>query len=362
MQTRAAAEDENIRRRYLELRYDGDRKISGVAMPYGDVAELPWGEKERFEPGAFGDLAGADVILNVQHQREMSVARTGGAGLMLDDSDTALRISAELLETTDGEDALAKVRAKVLRGLSIEFIPEKYRWEGDDRDTIVIEKAELRNIAIVDRPAYPQAMINARQRDTKAQEADMNEEQIRALIEEMLAKRGEQTGEPLDVSAIVTGVTESVETQVREQVDEAIKARDEAQEAQKRAEDEKVAAEKVATEERAQIEADAEARAELIGQVRELLPKDYDTKGKTVKDILVTSVGDEVADADKRSEDYLLAKVEGILERRDDAQTGLRNSQVDGTTTTTTSTASEAPVNITRLIEQRNAKRSAATN
>ena len=87
---------------------------------------------------------------------------------------------------------------------------------------------------------------------------------------------------------------------------------------QKRAEDEKAELESKATEDRAQIEADAEKRAELIASVRsaELLPKDFDPKGKTVKEILVAAAGDEVKEAAGRSEDYLEAKVEGIIERR----------------------------------------------
>ena len=48
----------------------------------------------------------------------------------------------------------------------------------------------------------------------------------------------------------------------------------------------------------------------------ELLPQDFDPKGKTVKEILVAAAGDEVKEAADRSEDYLEAKVEGIIERR----------------------------------------------
>ena len=51
-------------------------------------------------------------------------------------------------------------------------------------------------------------------------------------------------------------------------------------------------------------------------QVRSLLPKDFDTKGKTRKEILVAACGDEVEDSENRTEDYLHAKAEGIIERR----------------------------------------------
>ena len=51
--------------RYVELRYDGERTISGVAMRYGDVATLyDHGDgkvQEKFEPGCFGNVRGLDV-------------------------------------------------------------------------------------------------------------------------------------------------------------------------------------------------------------------------------------------------------------------------------------------------------------
>ena len=145
--------------RRFELRYSDDgREVTGTAIKYGDVATLPWG-RERFEPGAFGDLGGADVILNVQHDRQNPLCRTDGGGLFLSDDGGELSIKADLPETTAGNDTLTQVRGRVLRGLSIEFIPTKHRFEGDVQ---VIEAAVLDSISIVDRPAYPESTIQAR--------------------------------------------------------------------------------------------------------------------------------------------------------------------------------------------------------
>ena len=60
----------------------------------------------------------------------------------------------------------------------------------------------------------------------------------------------------------------------------------------------------------------ADERADLLILVRDLLPKDFVSRGKTNVEILVAAVGEEVKDADKRSADYLMAKVEAIVERR----------------------------------------------
>ena len=150
---------------YVELRHEADSRIlRGTAMPYGQVAKMPWG-KERFEPGAFGDdVESLDVILNVQHERGQAIARTGGGGLVLEDSPEALRIRAELPNTREADDTLARVRARILRGFSVEFRAIRERFEGDTR---IIDQAALVNIGIVDRPAYDQdqAYIEARARE-----------------------------------------------------------------------------------------------------------------------------------------------------------------------------------------------------
>ena len=150
-----------VERRFVELRAEPEgRRLSGVAVRYGDTARLPWGE-ERFEPGAFGDVAGADVILNVQHERTRPIARTGGAGLALVDTSERLAIRADIPPTKDGDDALALVRAGVLRGLSVEFRAVAERIEGGVR---VIERAVLSAVGIVDTPAYPASEVEARRR------------------------------------------------------------------------------------------------------------------------------------------------------------------------------------------------------
>ena len=132
--------------------------MSGTLIRYGDVAALPWG-RERFEPGAFGDVSRADVILNSHHEKSRPLARTGGGGLELIDTREALNIRAELPRTQDGLDCVALILGGVLRGLSLEFSAVAERTDGDTR---IVERAELRGLAVVDRPAYPDSLVQAR--------------------------------------------------------------------------------------------------------------------------------------------------------------------------------------------------------
>ena len=339
---RYAHDDGGAQRRFYELRFDPDeRRVSGTAMRYGDTAELPWGEKERFEPGAFGEVGGLDVILNVQHNRSKLVARTGGGGLTLMDGGGQLTVEAVLPDTTDARDAVANIQAKILRGLSVEFMPEETRTEGD---TIIVEKAVLRNIGIVDRPAYPKSKLIPRHEGD-----DMKPEEIKDLIQrtvkEAIETRAQSDG-AIDAGAIATAVgsaladtLEKIPTaeSVRAQVDDALKARDDAQADKEKAEQERAAA-----------ESQVEARADLLVMLKPLLPDGTETRGKSNHDLLVLAVGDEVEDAAKRSEDYLLAKVESIAERRAAAGTG---SQPGGRPTPGQPTpgASKAPIDIISL-------------
>ena len=119
------------------------------------------GVLERFRPGAFGDVAMLDVILNSHHQRTVPLARTAGGGLNLIDSKDGVEFVAELPETTAADDVLALVRSKVLRGASIEFHALRESFAGRDR---LIEAAKLIAIGVVDTPAYPQSSIEARAR------------------------------------------------------------------------------------------------------------------------------------------------------------------------------------------------------
>ena len=155
-----------VERRFapVEIRQDGGRTvIEGPAMRYGDTADIAGMFSERFERGAFGDVAALDVIANVQHERGRPIGRTQGGGLTLADSAEALRVVLELPNTRDGADAAELLRLRVLRGFSIEFsVPAN----GDrfDRGTRIVSRANLSGLGVVDRPAYGDALAEIAKR------------------------------------------------------------------------------------------------------------------------------------------------------------------------------------------------------
>ena len=144
----------------LELRVQG-RRLLGTVVRYGAPGE---GGMERFQAGAFSEQLrqepglGNDVMLNVQHQRARPLARYPGA-MTLRDTAEALTMEATLPETRDADDVLALVKGRVLVGLSVGFVALSERWE---RDVRIVERATLDHVAVVDRPSYPDSMVDAR--------------------------------------------------------------------------------------------------------------------------------------------------------------------------------------------------------
>ena len=138
-----------IERRESEVRLAG-RTLTGAAMVYGTRAQ---DRPELFRVGAFNPLP-ADLGLNLQHDPNREIARLG-AGLVLEDSASALELQAELRE---GSAELALVRRGTLNGLSVEFVVIQETRESGIR---VIEKAELAGIGLVDTPSYPRSRKTA---------------------------------------------------------------------------------------------------------------------------------------------------------------------------------------------------------
>ena len=151
--------DERFEYRFAEAATaDDGRIVSGTLIRYGDVAALPWGQ-EKISPGAFGPVEGrGDILLNLLHDRRRPLARAGRA-LSLAGAADAITVRADLPNTRDADDALELLRTGVITGFSVEMAVTRQRVEGRTR---IIEQAELRGLALVEKPAYPKSQIAAR--------------------------------------------------------------------------------------------------------------------------------------------------------------------------------------------------------
>lgn len=140
----------NIEYRSVEVRtVTEDRIISGIAVPYGQIAEIG-GFKETFERGAFGDIA--DVKLFYGHNEPIGVVTRG------EDTEEGFVIEARISETPRGNEVYTLLRDGVLNKFSVGFIPVEDRL---DEDVVVRTKATLKEVSVVPFPAYDGADILA---------------------------------------------------------------------------------------------------------------------------------------------------------------------------------------------------------
>lgn len=144
-----------MERRAAELRAGDGRTLSGLAVPYAVETKFA-GRRERFEAGAA--VSTGEAVLNLHHRIDRPLAREPGT-LRFESRADGLHMTADLPETAEANDALALVRAGVLRGLSVEFRADVERMAGGVR---VIEKAMIGGAALVARAAYPTTRVEAR--------------------------------------------------------------------------------------------------------------------------------------------------------------------------------------------------------
>ncbi len=152
----------------LELRRagDGSATLRG-RFPYGEPTELAPGRREVFGPRALE--ARDDVHLLSQHEFAKPLASTRAGTLRLENGVDALtfeaRLAARVLETQAARDALALIEAGLAAGVSPGFTVAKggedVRADGGGL-LRTITRAELLELSIVTRPAYPAAQVEAR--------------------------------------------------------------------------------------------------------------------------------------------------------------------------------------------------------
>ena len=135
---------------------ENGRGVVGTAIVYNSETKLPWGTREKIMPGALV-WDEEKTILNLQHQRQKPLARSGKNGtLKLIDSPSELKFEAEIVKTTDGDNALALIGDNVIRGASIEFSVEKSDYDGELE---IIRAGKLFGIGLVDIPQYEEAYV-----------------------------------------------------------------------------------------------------------------------------------------------------------------------------------------------------------
>ncbi len=125
-----------------------ERTITGLAVPYGQSADIGGVYQERFVPGAIENVD--DVKLFYGHEEPIGKVLTGR------DTEQGYEVTARVSETARGNEILTLMRDGVLNKFSVGFIPLESERDGS---TVTRTKVSLREISVVPFPAFAGATI-----------------------------------------------------------------------------------------------------------------------------------------------------------------------------------------------------------
>lgn len=135
--------------REFEVRADlEERTITGLAVPYGQDANIGGQYTERFVPGAISDVT--DVKLFYGHEEPIGKVLSGR------DTDAGYEITAKVSDTARGNEVMTLMRDGVLNKFSVGFVPLESEREGS---TVTRTKVTLKEVSVVPFPAFAGANI-----------------------------------------------------------------------------------------------------------------------------------------------------------------------------------------------------------
>lgn len=152
-----------------EMRTEG-RRLYGLAVPYNSPSVDLGGFTEVVAPGAFVEVlrANPDVILTLNHGANEVLGRTRSGTLRLRDTARGLEFDADLPDSPLGENVREAVGRGDITGASFRFVVGAEKWEGERRT--ITSVADLRDVTVATRGAYPTARVELRTDTDKEQD------------------------------------------------------------------------------------------------------------------------------------------------------------------------------------------------
>ena len=141
---------DNIETRDIELRFnEEDRTVTGIAVPYGQDANIGGVYTERFERGAISEDV-TDVKLFYGHEEPIGKLIEGR------DTESGFEIVARISDTARGNEVRTLLKDGVLNKFSVGFVPVESERDGS---TVIRKAVSLREVSVVPFPAYAGATI-----------------------------------------------------------------------------------------------------------------------------------------------------------------------------------------------------------
>ena len=139
----------------IEFREDSDEgTFEGIAVPWNQTVNIGGKFFERFERGSIDPSERVSVYRD--HKALI------GHLVQSEDREEGLWVKAKVALSDLGKDTLALLRSGALSKLSVGFVPVEQRQDGD---TVVRSRVSLREVSVVERPAYSLANILAVRED-----------------------------------------------------------------------------------------------------------------------------------------------------------------------------------------------------
>jgi HK97 family phage prohead protease/HK97 family phage major capsid protein len=201
--------------RSFEVRLDAEtREVVGLAVPYGQVADIGGMYREQFVPGAIRSVE--DVKLFWQHSEPIGKILAGR------DTEAGFEIRAKISDTPRGNEAYTLLRDGVINKFSVGFMAVEQTREAD---LVTRTLVDLREVSLVSFPAFAGASVSeVREESTVAEvvadsiqtkETNMSENMeldVRAVQDEVAEIRRE-----LELVKTPTIATNAFETKFRSQ-------------------------------------------------------------------------------------------------------------------------------------------------
>lgn len=152
--------------RSVELEYreaEESGYLEGIAVPWGQTVNIGDRFQERFERGSI-ETEGT-VWLYHDHKHPIGVVES------TEDREDGLFIRAKLALSDLAKSIREQLQNKSLGALSVSFVPMEQR---DDNGVVVRTRTRLREVSVVERPAYSLALVTHNREDTTDREPVTN--------------------------------------------------------------------------------------------------------------------------------------------------------------------------------------------
>ncbi len=169
----------NLEIREFEARADvEERTITGIAVPYGETANIGGEYVERFAPGAIRSIDDVKIFYGHAHD-DLPIGKVISGR----ETDAGYEITAKLTSGVQrADETLALMRDGVLNKFSVGFIPVDSTKDGQ---TITRNEIDLKEISVVAFPAYSGATINEVREESDAPAEDLDELQEKESTKSM---------------------------------------------------------------------------------------------------------------------------------------------------------------------------------